>query len=49
MQIKSRIPTLPNKSLLVVNFWISNMHIAGLLYQPNEPAEVILNITGTLP
>lgn len=49
MQIKSRIPALPNKSLLVVSFWVSNMHIVGLLYQPNEPVEVILNIAGTLP
>jgi hypothetical protein len=49
MQVKSRIPAQPNKSLFAMNSWFYKMYLAGLLYHPDEPAEAIVNISSGQP
>lgn len=49
MQIKHRIPNLPNKSFFAMNRWFYKMYQAGLLYHPDEPAEVIIDIASGKP
>lgn len=49
MQIKSRIPALPNKSFFAMNRWFNKMYHAGLLYHPDEPAEAIISTASGQP
>ena len=49
MQIKPRIPALPNKSFFAMNRWFYKMHLAGLLYHPDDPAETIINLANGQP
>ena len=49
MQIKSRIPALPNKSFFAMNRWFNKMYHAGLLYHPDDAAEVIVNTVSGQP
>ena len=49
MQIKSRIPALPNKSFFAMNRWFNKMYYAGLLYHPDELAEAIINTASGQP
>lgn len=49
MQIKPRIPALPNKSFFAMNRWFYQMHLAGLLYHPDDPAETIINLANGQP
>ena len=43
MQIKPRIPALPNKSFFAMNRWFNKMYLSGLLYHPDESAEAIIS------
>ena len=49
MQTQPRLPALPNKSLFAMNRWFYKMHLAGLLYHPDDPAETIINLANSQP
>ncbi len=49
MQIKSRIPALPNKSFFAMNRWFNKMYHAGFLYHPDDAAEAIINTVSGQP
>ena len=40
----ARIPEVPNRSYFAMNRWFYKMYHAGLLYHPDERAEVIVDI-----
>lgn len=49
MQIQMRIPAVPNKSFFAMNRWFYKMYLAGLLYNPDDPAETIINLADGQP
>jgi len=49
MKTNSRIPNTPRKSFSSMNHWFNKMYLSGLLYHPDDPAEIIINITTGLP
>nr|WP_319563460.1 hypothetical protein [uncultured Rhodoferax sp.] len=49
MQIKPRIPALPNKSFFAMHRWFNQMYLSGLLFHPDEPAESIVDIANGQP
>jgi hypothetical protein len=44
MKANSRIPDLPNNSFFAMNRWFYKMHLAGLLFHPDDSAEDIVEI-----
>ncbi|MEI7516376.1 MAG: hypothetical protein WCK81_13400 [Betaproteobacteria bacterium] len=49
MPAQPRIPAPPNKSLFAMNRWFNKMYLAGLLYHPDEPAELVIDIASGKP
>lgn len=49
VQVKSRIPALPGKSLFAMNRRFNKMHPAGFPHHPDGPAEAIIDITSGQP
>lgn len=49
MQTNERIPVLSNNSYFAMNRWFYKLQKAGLLYNVDDPAEIIVDISTGMP